>query len=71
MANSVTVNVTVLNELHTFTRFHARAGSDASHLWSSVHLALFLVPLALLNTSPLDNGTVNLTGLTFSYGLHR
>lgn len=41
------------------------------HLWSSVHLVLFLVPLALLNTSPLDNGTVNLTGLTFSYSLHR
>jgi hypothetical protein len=28
MANYVTVKLTVLNELHKFTRFHARAGSD-------------------------------------------
>jgi len=31
-ANSVTVKLTVLNELHQFTRFHARAGSDMSPL---------------------------------------
>jgi hypothetical protein len=41
------------------------------HLWSSVHLPLFRVPLTLLNTSPLDNWTVHLTGLTSSYSLHR
>lgn len=70
MANSVIVNLTVLiNELHKFTRSHARAVSDVPPL-SSVHLALLLVPLALLNTSPLDNGTASLTGLTSSYGLH-
>jgi len=28
MANSVTVNLTLFNELHKFTRFHARTGSD-------------------------------------------
>jgi len=28
IAKSVTVNLTVFNELHKFTRFHARAGSD-------------------------------------------
>jgi hypothetical protein len=28
VAKSVTVNLTVFNELHKFTRFHARADSD-------------------------------------------